>query len=176
MKNVILITTLLLALPTLAANMIVKSKIAFTAVGKPAFIKANGEVPLKESNLVLKDGKLSGKIIVDISKLDSGIELRDTHLKDKYLHTEKFPLATLTIKDQMIPASSSSHKISGELTFHNVTKPISFEAEVILESNVVKLKSDLSFLLTDYNVELPSFQGITAANKVKLNVEIEIKI
>lgn len=176
MKNIILIASLLLPLHAFAANQIVKSKIAFTAVGKPAFIKANGVVPLKESKLTIKDNKLSGMVVVDISKLDSGIELRDTHLKDKYLHTAKFPIATLTIKDQAISASSSSHKITGELTFHNVTKPISFDANVSLENNVVKLKSDLSFLLTDFNVELPSFQGITAADKVKLNVETEIKI
>jgi len=169
---------LMLALSTniLAANKIIKSDIAFTAVGKPAFIKANGHVPLKKSDLTMKKDLLSGSLTVSLAMLDSGIELRDTHLKEKYLHTVKHPIATLTFKGQKIMKSTSKQKVTGTLMFHGKEKEITIEALITKVDKVIKVQSDFDFLLTDYGVELPSFQGITAANKVKLKVNTEIML
>ena len=44
--------------------------------------------------------EISGMAKVDLNKLDSGIELRDEHLKEKYLHTKKFPDAMILINKQ----------------------------------------------------------------------------
>ena len=119
--------------------------------------------------------EISGMAKVDLNKLDSGIELRDEHLKEKYLHTKKFPDATILINKQKVNFGKSN-KLKAILNFHGKKKEIVLDVELEKNGKIITLYSDFEFLLTDFGVELPSFQGITAADKVKLNVVASFKI
>lgn len=165
----ILLLTLFISFCSIAGVKVLKSDLKFKATGKPSFIKATGSIPFKETNFEYTESELSGSAKVDLTKLDSGIELRDTHLKEKYLHTNKFPEAQLVILKQKAPVGKTS-KLTAQLTFHGVKKEIMIDAELEKKGKVITLVSSFDFMLTDYGVELPSFQGITAADKVKLNV------
>lgn len=176
MKKLILLFTLLLSASVVANVKIIKSNIEFSAKGRPAFIKANGSAPLVDSNLIIKDLKLKGSVTVDISKLDSGIELRDEHLKEKYLHTNKFPQAVLIFDEQSVSLDGSEQTLKGKLKFHGVEKNIQVKAELNKNDREISLESNFVIKITDYGIELPSFQGITAADKVELKVEAELEI
>lgn len=169
MKTIILILATIFSLSSEANLKLVKSEIKFSATGRPSFIKANGSVPLVETKLELGTSEISGTAKVDLNKLDSGIELRDEHLKEKYLHTNKFPEATIVINKQKVNFGKRN-KFKAVLNFHGIKKEITLDTELEKNGNIVTLNSDFEFLLTDFGVELPSFQGITAADKVKLNV------
>lgn len=169
MKIVIFILAIIFSLSGEANVKLVKSEIKFSATGKPSFIKANGSVPLVETNLEFEANEVSGTAKVDLNKLDSGIELRDKHLKEKYLHTSKYPDAALLINKQKVNFGERN-KLKAVLSFHGRKKEITLDAELEKNGKIVTLNSDFKFLLTDFGVKLPSFQGITAADKVKLNV------
>mgnify|MGYP000610268938 CR=1 FL=1 len=91
MKAIILMALFQLNLN--AATKVIDSEVNFTAVGRPAFIKATGILPIEKADLTLKEGMLTGNIEVPLSKLNSGIETRDEHLKEKYLEVAKYPKA-----------------------------------------------------------------------------------
>jgi len=176
MKNIILILAAIFSLSTVASVKIIKSDISFSASGKPAFIKANGSVPLLEATISLDGNIISGTAKVDLSKLDSGIELRDEHLKQKYLHTKKFPTAELVITKQKVQLTGEANKLNAILNFHGKEREIILHAELKKNKNIITFNSNFEFLLTDFDIDLPSFQGITAANNVKLKVHTTLEI
>lgn len=163
-----------LSFNVVASNKIIHSNINFVATGKPSFIKANGKLNINDVNIDFQENILNGDFIVDLTQLDSGIELRDKHLKEKYLEVEKFPKAVLTFQKQKLDLGKNSQKVPAILKLHGESQ----EIEVVLVSELVgdklKLIAEFELILTDYNIELPSFQGITAAKNVKIKVESEI--
>ena len=173
MKNKLFIFLLVFTTSAFATLKVDKPKVIFEAIGKPSFIKAKGFVPIKDLKLSLNNKKLSVVAIVLLDKLNSGIELRDEHLKNKYLEIKKYPQARLVISEKLIKFNSNS-KIMGTLELHGKTKEIELKVEHSKTENSPKLSFFFDFKLSDFEIDLPSFKGITAADTIKLNVETEL--
>lgn len=79
-----------------------KGNVEFLAVGKPAFVKIKGEGQGPTGQFQLKkvgsEFILNAELIVDLRTLKTGIELRDNHMKEKYLLTPQYNSATLKLK------------------------------------------------------------------------------
>lgn len=175
MKSFILGTLLLSGIAQAAT--ISKSQIDFIAVGNPSFIKASGTLSFKKADLKLESDQLSGDIIVDLNKLDTEIEMRDDHLKETYLETKKYPEAKLTIAPFMLKdGESKTQKIKSTLELHGVKKDIDLELKVTRNKQQVQVSGGFELKLSDHKIELPSFQGITAADSVKLKVEADLNL
>ncbi len=154
-----------------AATSIKKSNIAFTAIGRPSFIKAKGNMALKSANITQNGEFISGEFVVDLNNLKSGIELRDQHLKEKYLEVNKYPLAKITFTQVELAKLSEIKKIQATLTLHGVTKPVILKADFKKEDTALKLDTDFTIDLSQHQIDIPSFQGITVAKDVKVKVE-----
>ena len=142
-----------------------ESKVTFRASGNPGFLRIDGSVG--EITGSLKDAKegYQGILEVDLKNAKTGIELRDKHLKEKYLEVDKFPKATLELK--AVKPSKELFQWTGFLTLKNNTKPVHGTAS--LDGD--KLKANFSFSLTDYpEVGIPSWLGVTVAEKVDVSV------
>ncbi|MGB0894409.1 MAG: YceI family protein [Parashewanella sp.] len=74
-------------------------------------------------------------IEIDTSSIDSNHAERDKHLRDKdFLNVAKYPKSSF--KSSKIEFSDATHgKVTGEFTFHGVTKTISFPIEKLGEGN-----------------------------------------
>jgi polyisoprenoid-binding protein YceI len=176
MKKLIVIS-LLLCQSVFAATEIQKSQIDFTAIGNPSFIKATGKLLFSKAELKQENDKVSGTIIVDLDKLDTEIELRDEHLKENYLETKKFPEAKLVLKPFEIKSGESlNKKVMATLELHGEKKDMEIELEVTRDKQLISVEGEFSIKLSDHKIELPSFQGITAADTVKLKVAATLKI
>lgn len=132
----------------------------------------------------------AGQFEVDLTTVKTGIDMRDQHMREQYLHTDTFPKATF----KLAKVTKSSAKAladgqpveitaDGELTIHGVTKPVSAVGTVtyMKESEDTKarlpgdlLHVDVSFpiLLSDFNVERPKFVILKVNDKVNLHVDV----
>lgn len=169
MNKLIIIIITVFSLSVEASVKLINHEIKFSAIGKPAFIKVDGSVPLVAANFEFGVNEIDGVAKVDLNSLETGIKLRDEHLKEKYLHTSDFPYAILKINKQKA-ILGKRNKIKALLLFHGRSKEISLDIVIVKNERVIKLNSQFEFLLSDFNVELPTFQGISAANKIKLSV------
>lgn len=175
------ISTLLIG-PTLSAALPQKLEVQGGAVealviGKPSLlkIKAKGEPPT--GSLILDGAKVSGTFEFALGTLDSGIELRDDHMKNKYLKVSEHPKAKLVIHEILLDKAFSiadpavtEADFKGDLTLHGVTKPIQGKFNVNDERAVV---ADFKIKLTDFAIGIPSYMGITVADEVNVRVQIE---
>ena len=155
-----------------------KGKVEFLAKGWPALLKINGKGEGATGKVVIKDNKASGELKLNLSSFETGISLRDTHMKDNYLEVAKFPVATLTLKKIELPKNlKGKAKFTGNLNLHGVNKPIngklSFKGT---KKGINKVKAEFDLKISDFDIAIPSFKGVTVAEDVKVNVSSEIEV
>jgi uncharacterized membrane protein/polyisoprenoid-binding protein YceI len=152
------------------------NKITFEAVGKPALLKIKGEGPSATGSLNIDGIKASGRFDVELDKFTTGIELRDHHMKEKYLNTKDFPKAHVEIESVKIPdgwkagQDLNDVEFKGALSLKGITKPIT--GKVTVKSETLKTEAQFTVSLNDFSIGVPKYLGITVADTVTIRVDI----
>ena len=154
----------------------------FLAVGRPSALKINGKGEGPSGSLSFKkDGDafaMSGEAIVDMSRFETGIGMRDRHMKDTYLEVEKFKTAKLTLKDVKVPKaaleSGGEVKCKGNLDLHGKQQDV--DVVITLEKKDANLGATSKFTikLSDFAIAVPKYAGITVADEVTVTTETRI--
>lgn len=186
--------TLLIALPLQVASEVTpepsksaaivfrpsEGKTTFLAIGKPSMIKINGEGQGPEGNLQVHKNTLNGSLKVDLNQLTTKIELRDDHMKNKYLEVAKYPAATLELVDLQLPTDFTSLPetdtevpFKGKFTMHGKTSDISGKATIRKKANDVTGSAEFGFKITDHLDTLPSWLGVKVAENVTVKVQLK---
>jgi len=128
-------------------------------VGRKITGAHNGTIDVKEGELILNDGKLSGgKIIVDIASIKI-LDITDPvtnaqfagHLaSDDFFSTEKYPEATLEF------SSVSGNHVEGNLTIKGITHPVVFNATATVNGDLLIATSKLVIDRTKYGIKFRS--------------------
>ena len=152
--------------------------IEFLAVGRPSAIKIRGMAPQmgngqnSVSGILRASGpNLAGKVKLKLSALDTGIELRNHHMKEKYLEVEKFPEAELTIPSIEI-GKKDEVPWEGELSLHGKKKPVKGTATVDQKEKTLGLSVSFDLKVTDFDIPVPSYLGIKVTDNVKVSANV----
>jgi polyisoprenoid-binding protein YceI len=87
-----------------------------------AFKEISGTVTFDAADL----SKSSVELSVPVESVDTRNEKRDQHLKSPdFFNAKQFP--AITFKSNKIEGSGDNYKVSGDLTIHGVTKPITVD-------------------------------------------------
>ena len=146
-------------------------EVVFEAVGKPSFIKIKGEAN-KLTHSEVKVGEHRSDVFeFDLNELNTGIDMRDEHMKEKYLNVKEFPKATLTLPftDKSNVELAAPTDIAGTLTLHGQTKPVAVKAS----RNGKKITSNFEIKLSEFGIEIPEWSGIKVADTVKVRTNFE---
>jgi polyisoprenoid-binding protein YceI len=116
----------------------------------------------------------SVEISADLSAIDTGIKLRDNHIRDEFVETRKFPRATFKSVSVALPATPLAANqpadvtVTGDFTMHGVTKRITTPVRIVLipESEITRstrgagdwIHATATFPLTlsDFGVKVPT--------------------
>ncbi len=152
-------------------------KVEFHAVGKPKMLQIHGKGTKPTGQMTVEAGKVSGQAIFDLNSLDTGIELRNKHMKEKYLEVAKHPKATFEITEIKLPNPmpagdfNQDAPFKGKLTVHGVTQDVAGVAKLKKEGSQLTGNVEFATTVKSFNIELPSFAGITMADEVNVSVE-----
>ena len=98
-------------------------------------------------------------IVIDTASIDSNHKLRDKHLRGKkFLHVTKYPKATFTSTNYQ-PTAPGRAILTGDFTFHGVTKSIDIEVHKMGEGKDpwggerVGFEGTTKFKLKDYDIK-----------------------
>lgn len=122
-----------------------------------------GKIALKSANLSVNNGQLSNaKVVMDMGAFtvenfpegSTDIAKLKGHLQsDDFFNIEKYPTATFELTKLEPQSGKYNSKVTGNLTILNVTKSISFNANVNITGNQVSIKSeDFSVDRTDWGL------------------------
>jgi len=151
--------------------------VEFDAVGWPSALKIHGKGPGLDGRLVVENAAVSGAVGFDLQALSTGIDLRDRHMKEKYLETARYPRATLTLSRlaiEKLPNTDSFGPVtvpfSGTLSLHGVERPVAGEAKIARAGAAVTTTASFAINIKDFGISVPSYMGITVAEKVQVRV------
>jgi polyisoprenoid-binding protein YceI len=113
---------------------------------------------------VLPDGKFGpdSKVTIDMSTLESDDSDRDEDVRDNYLEAAKFKEGTFVPKEfkglpSPLPANGPiKAQLSGDLTIHGVTKPVTFDVDGALDAGTFKGKAITEVKITDFGMKVPT--------------------
>jgi polyisoprenoid-binding protein YceI len=169
----LLISSFVPAVATAALNRAGEPSVEFTAVG-PAGMKIKGVT----HDLEVVDRGADLDVRVPLGGLKTGISLRDTHMREKYLQVEKFPTAELVVPRAglKLPDSGAvAADAKGTLSLHGKTKPVSFHYDAKRSGNLFHVHGALRVNINEYGIEVPSYLGVTVKPDIDIVVDFDAK-
>lgn len=119
--------------------------------------------------------KISGELLVNLDSLDTGIGLRNSHMKDNYLETKKFPNGKLTIDNVEgfnLSSPDGKYKFNGRIMVRGVEKPIE-NASVLVKkiSTGYEIEAQFDTKISDFSIPIPKYAGLA----LKDNIQVIVK-
>jgi polyisoprenoid-binding protein YceI len=141
--------------------------------------KVSGSITV---DLTKKTG--SGKIIVDLASLNTGLDLRDEHMRSEgWLNVAKYPTAVFeatSIKN----TGGKNFLVTGNFTLHGVTKTFSVKATAnyVAESDktkanrfngdVLQIKTKFTIKASDYGIKIPAMAADKVSNSLTIGISV----
>lgn len=111
---------------------------------------------------------------VDLTTLDTGIGLRNRHMRENYLETDKYRTTTFSgklIKADKLTENEYDVVVKGEIFIHGVTKEMTIEGKINRKERKLEIKTGFSIKLSDFDIEIPSFMFLKLSNNIKLELD-----
>lgn len=113
---------------------------------------------------------ISTSFTADVSSFDSGNSNRDSHAME-VLDALTFP--TVSFQSKNIKTSGQELLLAGDLTFHGVTKPISFGATTVSSGSNLTVQGNADVSLTLFKIERPSLLFIPVEDTLRISFSLE---
>lgn len=140
---------------------------SFKAVG-PGGLAIEG----KGNDVSVKDHGNEISVIVGLDGMKTGIDLRDRHMREKYLETNKYPKATFTVEKSKLKIPGGS-EVEGKLQLHGVTKPIKVKYEAKGSDQSLNVQGTARLNMKDFGIQVPSYLGVTVKPDVTVSIRFD---
>lgn len=156
-----------------------KCKVSFLTRARPVSISIEGMAKSNcQGSLNVERGKVANSVFkLSMLDLDTGIELRNKHLRDNYLTTKEFPEAKIeitsaaNIDNQLAGKGAAADAFEGTLTLRGMRHSISGTYTI----KAGKLVANFDVEMEDYGMKRPSFMGVIIVAGIGVKVEMYIK-
>lgn len=149
-------------------------------VGRTSKVSGVADIDLQDIT------RSTGRFEVPLATLETGIKLRDEHMRDT-LDTERFPTAQFVVRKvsarspKVVPEQPHEVDVDGTLTIRGVTREIRVPATVVYypenkdvrgPGDWVMLSTSFKIKLTDYGIPLgPKVLGPKVADEIVLAID-----
>ena len=148
--------------------------------------KVRGQMKIKEGWLEVDNDNLSTAtvdVVLDAATIDTGVEMRDKHLRSADGHFDVANYPTITFKSKRIEGTEASNfTVIGDLTIHGITREVALTASFNGEgkdpwgNRRVSFEAETKLNRKDFN--LTWNQGLEAGgfvlgDEVKLEIGVE---
>jgi polyisoprenoid-binding protein YceI len=120
---------------------------------------------------------VAGSLAVDLATLDTGISLRNTHLRERYLEVgrgdgfDHAVLSEITLNGATVDAAQGRVPFTARLTVHGVTRPVNGTATISRSNGQVQVEAAFPVKLPDFEVAKPRFMGVGVKDEVRVQVK-----
>jgi len=119
---------------------------------------------------------LSGELAVDLASIDTGISLRDRHLRENYLEVargrgyDRAVLSDIVLSQANGEGFRGQTELTGTLLLHGVSQALTGKADIQDADSGVAVEAEFVLTLTDYAIEPPEYMGVGVTNRVAVRV------
>ncbi|MDP9072747.1 MAG: helix-turn-helix transcriptional regulator [Actinomycetota bacterium] len=143
----------------------------FGAIGLTGFVDA-----------VVDDGKIStdfqptGHLEIALRSLSSGNSLYDAELL-RLIDARRFPRVSLELTESMPLSNADRFRLSAEVTFHGVTRPLHGTVDVSLPSkSKLVVTGEQAFDIRDFEIASPTVLMLRIYPDVRVNLHVEAEL
>ncbi len=119
---------------------------------------------------------------VNLNTLDTGIGLRNRHMRERYLETDKWPVASYQGKIVDVAKTDSAGltvyevQTQGTFSVHGVERDVEVAGTVeMLEAGLMRIKAAFQIELPDYNIKIPQVMFFKLNKVIKIRVMFHLK-
>lgn len=119
---------------------------------------------------------VGGEVALDLASIDTGIALRNEHLREKYLQVARGPgfdravLSSIVLSEAGGAEFEGKSAFSGSLLLHGISHAVAGTAEIRRVPSGVRVEASFPLVLTDHGIEPPMYLGVGVAAKVMVKV------
>ncbi len=124
----------------------------------------------------LRPAAFGGELSVDLTTLDSGIGLRNRHMRGNYLEVDrgaafdKAVISEIRLDDVDAESFSGRTSFTGELALHGAAAPVKGQAEIRREGTSVRVEASFPLALADFAIPKPQYLGVGVKSEVQVKV------
>ncbi|HEY5741996.1 MAG TPA: YceI family protein [Terrimicrobiaceae bacterium] len=135
------------------------------------FNDVSGKVVLDKSDA----SKSSIEVTIPVESIDTRNQKRDQHLKSPdFFNAKQFPV--IVFKSKEVKGSGETYQVTGDLTLHGVTKPLSLEIKDVVEGKEMEGESrgggETHFTIKRSDFGMDFMQG-PVGDEVKVMLSLE---
>lgn len=185
----ILVCGLLAGMPGLAtaATFLVhpgrENKVVF--VSKASMESFEGKTNRLEGTIQVDPSNLGDSIEVhlevDLASLDTGLPLRNKHMRENHLETDKYPKAIFEgaavrgpVGAALEPGKAKRFDVEGTFTVHGVSRRLRIQVDAVYlpspGGDRISFQTAFPVLLSDYKIDRPQFLFLKLAESQEVRV------
>lgn len=114
-----------------------------------------------------------GSLQVNLETLETGIGLRDRHMREKYLEVQKGPeYATATLEDIRVERLNGKTTIKGMLRLHGERREVTGEADIRQENGGVRVEAQFPVRVSEFEIPKPTYLGVGVSDEILVKVSL----
>ncbi|MBD5785631.1 YceI family protein [Cellulosimicrobium terreum] len=109
-------------------------------------------------SVTLDAGSLTdAEVVVDMASVATDAPPRDEYFRGTALQVSEFPTATFALTEPVpVPEAAGAVELTGDLTIHGVTQPVTVDAEIGGSDEEVQVVGSVPVTFADFDVDAPS--------------------
>jgi polyisoprenoid-binding protein YceI len=125
-----------------------------------------------------KPARLAGEVSMDLSTIDTGIALRNQHLREKYLEVakgegfNKAVLSDIQLRDAGGETFDGTTGFTGTLLLHGVKRAVTGTTEIHAEGLNKRVRAEFPLVLTDFGITPPEYLGVGVWSRLLVKVSL----
>lgn len=118
-------------------------------------------------------GAIKGALSVELMKLETGISLRDRHLRNNYLEVQKGPdYSVARMENLRVERLPGKTTFRGTLKLHGQQREISGVADVQGDDKGYRVEASFPLKISDFQIPEPTYLGVGVQNEITVKVTL----
>ncbi len=117
-----------------------------------------------------------------LNTLDTGIGLRNRHMREKYLETDRWPVASYRGQIDSVRVMDSAGvrvmkvRTRGKFAVHGVERPLTVQAKLVqVAPETFRVTAAFQIELPDFNIEIPRIMFFKLSKVIRIEVMFHLK-
>ena len=120
-----------------------------------------------------EQGAVRGALKVELQTLETGIGVRDRHMKSNYLEVEKGPeFSTAIIDDIRVEKLAGKTVFTGVLSLHGQKRKVTGAAELQEKDGKVRVQAQFPVKVSEFEIPAPTYLGVGVRDEIQIKVSL----
>jgi polyisoprenoid-binding protein YceI len=133
-----------------------------------------------EAKTTALSGSVPGELVVDLTTLDSGVSLRNEHMRNNYLEVgkgkgfDKAVMSDVRVQEGPLETVAGRVTFTATLSLHGTSRPVSGRAQVKRTGSGTHVEATFPLTLSDFGIAKPQYLGIGVKNEVQIRATFDL--